>query len=655
MEATTRIWPHALAVLCGAAALSAASATHATGHALPLPAGATTEHIELYGSTRRALRIGAATPLAVSSASIAPGVRLLTAIALADGGASGPLRFRVVREQAGIRTELYGRTVDPADPRDRRWIDVGVALDGPATDPGTLRFEVESTRPSATAALLVAEPAVIACDPAVPSVLVVSVGDLRAATPPLPGLARGSTGAIRFTNAFAGAPSGLLALQQLLTGSLFPESRTVPGLAGLIGGIAPEATRSVVGADPAAAAWLAGQEPGFAAVMPVPSDARAVTSAALRFLTAAGRCPTVLHVHYGATQEPGHASARHADLDRAIARLLRGVTHRARLDTTTIVVGGLPAASSADAAAPLRENALRIPLLIRASGMPPGRTVDVPVGTVDVLPTITAAGGGTVATTDGESLLPWMRGDASPLGERVVFARTESGAGGVPEHMARSATRKLVRRITDGTFTCTDPTTDPDGHRDLGTESPEARRLARALHSLQPRLAETGYQVRVQSSRAAPVTYVVTLTCSPARPLAAVDGLNLEPGDTVTWDPSSGVLTLRGTLEAHGEDRLRFDAPAPASQVAIAVELDGKRVPAETIRVGPETTAAIGTIALADPRLVGEPRRHGDPKAEAADVAVAFWHTATAELDADGAPPLDDEERERLRQLGYID
>jgi hypothetical protein len=79
------------------------------------------------------------------------GARLLTAIAVPETppGATAARRsaFRdPVRERTGTVLPLYERVLDGAPRGDRRWVDVGVALDGLAGRSGTLRFDVAPAR-----------------------------------------------------------------------------------------------------------------------------------------------------------------------------------------------------------------------------------------------------------------------------------------------------------------------------------------------------------------------------------------------------------------------------------------------------------------------------------------------------------------------------
>jgi hypothetical protein len=98
---------------------------------------------------------------------------------------------------------------------------------------------------------------------------------------------------------------------QILTGRWFYWHRPRRGLAGAARRRRVP-SRAIVN-NPYVASWLRGAQPGFDAVEAGDAlDARAITSAALRFLTAAGRCPTALYLHYLDTHTPYRAPARFA-------------------------------------------------------------------------------------------------------------------------------------------------------------------------------------------------------------------------------------------------------------------------------------------------------------------------------------------------------
>jgi len=66
----------------------------------------------------------------------------------------------------------------------------------------------------------------------------------------------------------------------------------------------------------------------------------------------------------------------------------------------------------------LYQEQVRVPLIIRAPSMPPGRTVDSVVRSIDIAPTVTELAGLSseeVPVFDGSSLAPLLRNDASDL------------------------------------------------------------------------------------------------------------------------------------------------------------------------------------------------------------------------------------------------
>jgi len=75
------------------------------------------------------------------------------------------------------------------------------------------------------------------------------------------------------------------------------------------------------------------------------------------------------------------------------------------------------------------EGGLRVPGIVRMPGrIPPGRTLDAPCGTIDVLPTMLALCGVRLPEgrpIDGVNLMPWFEGSAPPA-ERPLFAMHDS-------------------------------------------------------------------------------------------------------------------------------------------------------------------------------------------------------------------------------------
>ena len=656
------------------------------------------------------------------SVTVPRAARLLTAIAVPDrmrttpvADRSAPVRFRVFFEDAGTSELLYERVVDiAAEPRDRRWLDIGRDLGGLAGRRGRLRFEATPARDGAPAGAraLWSVPELLTCGETEPSFLLVVLDALRAdrlsaagykrrTTPYLDGFAAGD--ATRFASAFSGAPKTIPSVPQILTGLYFPHLRARTGLDALLGPDRYELSRAVVN-NPHVERWLAGQQPGFRTIVAGEPNARTITSEALRFLSAAGSCRTALYLHYLDTHTPYRSPPRYArrfidprapttigltfddvtgtwqgrygstdlrriaDLydgaiawtDRQLGRLLRGLARRGRLAHTVVVVTADHGEELWDHGwffhgQSLYDELLHVPLLIHVPGIEGGRTVDELVSTLDILPTVTEAAGFPQPDGDGRSLLPLMRGiEGAATQSRSVFATVSLAEPRTPERQAvRTRDRKLVRNVQDGTLEVYDLTADPRERDNLGAGNPDLPALMEALDAVRLRIADEGYQLRLTSRSTSPIDYRVTLATDPPAPIAASDRLTLESGDRIVIGARSSTLTMLGTLEPGGEDHVRMDILTRSGELKITTAFDGRPAPDDTLRLGSGGRPSGLTVDLTDPALLGEPPTTGIPSA-AAPAAVWLWRSKG--LGAATAPPqLDDATRERLRRLGYVE
>jgi choline-sulfatase len=113
------------------------------------------------------------------------------------------------------------------------------------------------------------------------------------------------------------------------------------------------------------------------------------------------------------------------------------------------------------------EGSARVPLMIAAPGMPPGR-IDAPVSLLDVLPTLTALAGIDLADigpwTDGESLLPLAHGSG--------------GRGPVPMEYAAEGSHAPMVALRRDRFKVTLCELDPPQLFDLVADPNELRNLA---------------------------------------------------------------------------------------------------------------------------------------------------------------------------------
>ena len=699
-----------------------ASAAPAAAGRLPVVAGpgARVQPFGVYGTTRD--RVVAVTAPATFTApvEVPAGGRLIGAVAVPDRvwtesvvTRAAPLRFRVVFEGDGAPVTLYERTIDIAGrPADRRWYDFGRDLSALAGRRGTLRFETTPVAPDGAATLgLWAIPAVARCPADAPSVLLITIDALRAdhlsgtgyGRPTTPHLDAFAADAASFRAAFAAAPKTLPSIPQTLTGRLFPAHGDAPALAALLGGEHFAASRAVVN-NPFVARWLQAQAPGFETRVDGELDARAITSAALRFLTAAGRCRTALYLHYLDTHTPYRPPPRYArrfvdptaataigldfadvtgawqgrygpadrrrivDLydgaiawtDRQLGRLFRGLARRGRLADTVVVVTADHGEELWDHGAffhgqSLYDEQLHVPLIVRLPRGGRGRVVPAVVSTVDVLPTLLDAAGLAPAATDGTSLVPQVSGAGGADGDlRAVFATvSHAEPRSPPRHAVRDGATKVIRNIADGSVALYDLATDPEERTPLEQDTPRTRELRAVLDAVRLRIAAAGWQIRLESTAEKPVAYVLRLAGEPPVPLIDVDRLTLESSDRIAVGARSGSLTVAGRLDPGDEDHLRLDVEAASGTLRAELQVDGAPAPAGTLRLGPAGEPADdGTIAIDDPALVGAP---ADARGAAGPAVQASIWRAPAGAGADAPPPLDDATRARLRELGYVD
>ncbi len=693
---------------------------------LPIPPnlGVQRAPVAVHGTSRAALAV---TPPATFRTRLEPvpaASRLLTAIAVPTtppGGAAAPVEFRVTFEADSGDVPLYTRVVDGAVAGDRRWIDVGVTLDPLAGRSGTLRFDaVPVGQHPTTAAGWWAPPELVACDDAAPSLLLITIDALRGdrlsaagyARPTTPHLDAFAADATRFAAAFTGGPKTIPSVPQILTGRYFYWQRSARGLPELLGdGAMP--SRAIVN-NPYVATWLHGRRPGFAAVQAGELDARAITSAALRWLTSAGRCPTALFLHYLDPHTPYRAPARFArrfidptaattigltfdDVTRAwqeqygvadrqrivdlydgniayadhhIGRLLRGLAKRGRLDRTLVVITADHGEELWDHrkffhGQSLYDELLHVPLLVRWPALGHGRVVADVVRTVDLVPTIAEALARPIPEGDGRSLAPLASGAPAPdplasgaprpdppghhQQPRVAFALVAHAEPRTPERQAvRTATRKLIRDVSDGALQFYDLVADPGEKRNLGPAAAGAADLEKVLAGFRGKLDGTGYQLRLRGLADRPVRYAVDLATDPPVPVIAIDRLTLEPGDRIDFRHRTSAFGLLGTLAPGDEDHVRFDVLATAGVLKLAIRIDGAPAPEGTIRVGAASMRAGEVIDLADAKLDGAPATTPHGSAPVAEL----WRASAPPT---AAPSLDDATRERLRQLGYVE
>jgi len=726
-RAAARPSTHAAAIALTRAAgifvalVALAGAAEAEAALLPvtLDPSVTREAVVAHGTRREAIVTTAPSAIRARVEALPAGARLLTAIAVPSttavpastagqpATAAPPVRFRILFDVDGASTTLYERVLDGADTRDQRWVDVGISLAAFQGRSGTFSFETTAVRPDSTgpAAAWWAPPLLGSCALEGPSLLLVTIDALRAdrlgsagyARPTTPRLDAFAADATRFTRAFSGGPKTVPSVPQILTGNYFYWQRPGRGLADLLGVGMP--SRAIVN-NPYVAVFLRNERPGFEAVHAGDLDARAITSAALRYLTAAGRCPSALYLHYLDTHTPYHAPPRWArrfidrkaattiglafddvtgawqdryqdadkrriaDLydgslaytDRQIGRLLRGLARRGRLDRTLVIVTADHGEELWDHhqffhGQSLYDELLHVPLLVRFPSVGHGQVVEHLVRTVDIVPTIAEVLGHATAGGDGRSLRPLAAG-AAEAEERTAFALVSSAEPRTPERQAvRTTGAKLVRNVADGQLEVYDLASDPKEKRNLGPAAPDAPALLRTLDGFRAQLDGKGYHVRLRGRSDRTVRYALDVTSigTPV-PLIAIDRLTLEPDDLIEFKPRASAFSLTGTLAPGDDDHVRFDVLWGVGTLKLALRVDGAKLPESALRLGARAVPAFATVDVTNPDLDGEPALA--PPADA--VTLELWR-ASPPATAAPAPALDDATRERLRQLGYVE
>ena len=196
-----------------------------------------------------------------------------------------------------------------------------------------------------------------------------------------------------------------------------------------------------------------------------------------------------------------------------------------------------------------------------------------------------------------------------------------------PRHAVRTATRKLIRNVTDGSIELYDLVADPGEQRNLGLAGPGGHELLDALDAVRLRLADRGDHVLVRSHADHAIRYKVTLTPDPPAAFADADRLTLERNDLLAVGAFGASLTLSGTLEPGDEDHARADLSTTTGKLDATITVDGAPAPDGAFRVGSSARPAASPVDLADPALRGAPpARTGDvASADGTPITVTFW------------------------------
>jgi arylsulfatase A-like enzyme len=117
-------------------------------------------------------------------------------------------------------------------------------------------------------------------------------------------------------------------------------------------------------------------------------------------------------------------------MDRAIGKLLDALSNHGIDDNTIVVFFNDNGGPSPHDNSPFRgfkgetwEGGIRVPFLLHHPGLPGGIDDDRPVSTLDLAPTLVAAGGGSIPATDGVDLLPYLTGQLQGDPHATLFWR----------------------------------------------------------------------------------------------------------------------------------------------------------------------------------------------------------------------------------------
>jgi arylsulfatase A-like enzyme len=205
-------------------------------------------------------------------------------------------------------------------------------------------------------------------------------------------------------------------------------------------------------------------------------------------------------------------------LDESAGRVLEAL-ERTGLERNTIVVffsdnGGLcfegASKERVTSNAPLRagkghlyEGGIRVPFLLRyPAAVRAGTTIDTPVASIDLLPTLCEAAGLRPRRADGISLLPMLRGEAPRPRPLFWHYPHYSNQGGEPASAIRDGDWKLIEFYLGGRRELFNLRNDPGETRNLASsQAAVAKKLGLALHQW---LRQTGARLPQPNPEADP-------------------------------------------------------------------------------------------------------------------------------------------------------
>ena len=175
-------------------------------------------------------------------------------------------------------------------------------------------------------------------------------------------------------------------------------------------------------------------------------------------------------------------------VDRGVGRIVEKLEQLGELDNTLFLFtsdnGGLATAEGSPTSnLPLRggkgwvyEGGIREPFIVAGPGVASDAVSDVPVCTIDILPTfLEAAGLEEQPEIDGVSLWPTLKDPQQPSADRDLFWHYPHypNQGSFPGAVIRSGNYKLVERLENGDVELYDLDADIGEHNDLADEMPD--------------------------------------------------------------------------------------------------------------------------------------------------------------------------------------
>lgn len=598
-----------------------------------------------------------------------------------------PVRFQVVLTAAdGGERILLEQDVDiRSRPADRRWFDARIDLGDYANQRATLAVVTAGPKSDTTA--LFSAPRVLA--PATTgdvSVLLVTIDSLRAdhvgaygyVRPTTPHLDALAAEAVRFAHAYAGAPTTLPSIAQILTGQVFPAD----GDETLIGPIARAGIPSAaVVSNVYVLLWLtlgrkAAPHDQFDAIVTEPwMDAAKVSDRAIAWLERHPRERFALYVHYGDANPPyrlpagadvfgdagydgpvgrgfddveGARAGRYGGADQArivslydasvryvdeqLGRVLDHLRAMGRLEQTLVVITADQGEELWDHGEfshgqSLHDELLHVPLLVRLPrAASSGTVVQRQVPTIDVAPSVLAWAGLRRAGAAPAHPLAEAIAHAGDAGDDVVA--TAVNPDYPIRYALRTSTHKLVEDIHFGTRVLYDLVRDPREQHDVLAEAPDAATaLGARLDAARAPLRRRGFQLRVVGPPAGSPFRLRLEGGASGGQFALVDRTQ---GADTTLDLSKDgrVLVVEGRTDRDGRgfrfDRVRSALAEGPDTVTTALETDGGSPAAGTVRVGAGSALPAGGAFDASARAI-ELAKAPDCEAPESGAHVCLW------------------------------